>query len=172
MPCSHPLYLVLPTVTDNPGINMYVETRVARGTTDAQHQQIQCAPASWASNFNHQLLGSPANLLPMAPKSACAGMPQNNSMGSLPEPFQDPVFSRGRRDSSPFPSDMGKRAFMLLSESSGRRWHTVSSVRVCGFGEVFRAMELVALPSGAWGHEQSYFAIKVRSINQSSCLPT
>lgn len=52
---------------------------------------------------------------------------------------------------------------MLVSEASGRRWHVLSSVRVCGFGEVFRAVELVVLPSGEWGHEHSYFAVKVGS---------
>lgn len=66
-----------------------------------------------------------------------AGMHMQNQ-SSRPEPFPQPMVWRGRREASPIPSDLGagKRGFMLVSEVTGRRWHALSSVRVCQFGEV------------------------------------
>lgn len=104
-----------------------------------------------------------SNLLPLGQKPPWTGMPQTG-VGGPPDRFPEAVFCKGRRESTPFQSHLGQRSFMLVSEATGRRWHAVNSVRVCGFGEVFRAVELVAHSSGMWRHEHSYVAIKVRFL--------
>lgn len=78
-----------------------------------------------------------------------AGMHMQNQ-SSRPEPFPQPTVWRGRREASPIPSDLGagKRGFMLVSEVTGRRWHALSSVRVCQFGEVSTRWALDATCEG------------------------
>lgn len=49
-------------------------------------------------------------------------------------------------------------SFILASQTTGRRWRTISSSRECQFGEVLRAVELT---EGAASEPSAYFAIKV-----------
>ncbi|CAM9223909.1 unnamed protein product [Sphacelaria rigidula] len=150
---------------------MYAETTVGRGPTNMQRHQQQPqqghgVPVGCVTNNHHNILPLQSPAILTSKPVWIGGMSQHNNLAVLPEPFPEPAFAHGRRETSQFPSDVNNRGFMLVSEASGRRWHVLSSVRVCGFGEVFRAVELVVLPSGEWGHEHSYFAVKEMKLNK------
>lgn len=93
----------------------------------------------------------------------------NNNLGSRPEPFPQPVLWRGRREVSPIPSDLGagKRGFMLVSEGTGRRWHAVSSVRVCQFGEVSMLAYVYDHNMNRLSYSQLGAPMHTRSCNES-----
>lgn len=133
VPVVFAIFIILPQL-------MYVEARQASGLTEGQAN----SPTGWpvqqqarARTMNEMLPLSASKLV----QDQCwtAGMTGNNQIyASRPQPFPEAVFWRGRREQSPIPSELGagKQGFMLVSEATGRRWHVLSSVRVCQFGEV------------------------------------